>query len=122
MADPRSSRRTIGIAQLLLVLAAAALWMAARLPWVVIRSFDGLGPPKEVTLSGASWSTAAATGGDADPGRSGGGARGCGGWPLRVLAGLLAVCSFAVGYLGVSLWVLPGRRGALAQISRMSRS
>ncbi len=48
----------IGIAQLLLVVAAGALWMAARLPWVVIGSFDELGPPKEVTLTGASWSTA----------------------------------------------------------------
>ena len=40
-------------AQLLLVVAAVALWTASRLPWVVIRSFDGLGPPKSVTLSGA---------------------------------------------------------------------
>jgi uncharacterized membrane protein (TIGR02234 family) len=113
MADPRSSRRTIGIAQLLLVVAAAALWTASRLPWVVIRSFDGLGPPKEVTLSGASWSTAllpvamlmlAATVA----------AIAVRGWPLRLLAGLLAACSFAVGYLGVSLWVLPdvAARGA----------
>jgi uncharacterized membrane protein (TIGR02234 family) len=113
MADPRSSRRTIGIAQLLLVVAAAALWTASRLPWVVIRSFDGLGPPKEVTLSGASWSTAllpvamlmlAATVA----------ALAVRGWPLRLLAGLLAACSFAVGYLGVSLWVLPdvAARGA----------
>jgi len=61
MADARPGRRarlTIGIAQLLLVIAAAALWTASRLPWVVVRSFDGLGPPKEVTLSGGSWSTA----------------------------------------------------------------
>lgn len=69
----------IGIAQLLLVVAAGALWMAARLPWVVIGSFDELGPPKEVTLTGASWSA-----------------------------------SFAVGYLGISLWVVPdvAARGA----------
>ncbi len=113
MADSRSSRRRIGIAQLLLVVAAAALWTASRLPWVVIRSFDGLGPPKEVALSGASWSTAllpvaililaAAVA-----------ALAVRGWPLRVLAGLLAACSFAVGYLGISLWVLPdvAARGA----------
>src|SRR5271168_636470 len=54
----KTSRLMIGLAQLLLVIAAGALWAASRLPWVVIRSFDGLGPPKEVTLSGASWSTA----------------------------------------------------------------
>jgi uncharacterized membrane protein (TIGR02234 family) len=113
MADQRTSRRTIGIAQLLLVAAAAALWTASRLPWVVVRSFDGLGPPKEVTLSGGSWSTAllpvamlllaAAVA-----------ALAVRGLPLRVLAGLLAACSFAVGYLGVSLWVVPdvAARGA----------
>ncbi|AKN17231.1 TIGR02234 family membrane protein [Mycobacterium haemophilum] len=124
-ADTRSARAgrlTIRIAQLLLVVAAGALWLAARLPWVVIRSFDGLGPPKEVALSGASWSTALlplallmlATVVAAIAVR---------GWPLRVLAGLLAAVSFLVGYLGVSLWVLPdvAVRGAeLAHVSLLS--
>jgi uncharacterized membrane protein (TIGR02234 family) len=109
MADDRPARTgrlTIRIAQLLLVIAAAALWAASRLPWVVIRSFDGLGPPKEVTLSGASWSTAlvplallmlvAAVA-----------ALAVRGWPLRALAVLLALVGLAVGYLGVSLWVVP---------------
>ncbi|BBX73691.1 TIGR02234 family membrane protein [Mycobacterium shinjukuense] len=103
----------IGMAQVLLVVAAGALWMAARLPWVVVRSFDGLGPPREVTLSGASWSTAllplamlllaAAVAGLAVRG-----------WPLRVLAALLGAASFLVGYLGISLWVIPdvAARGA----------
>ena len=119
MADARSGRLTIGVAQVLLVVAAAALWTASRLPWVVIRSFDGLGPPKEVTLSGASWSTALlpmavlmlATAVAALAVR---------GWPLRVLAGLVAAASLVVGYLGVSLWRLPdvALRGAdLAHIS-----
>jgi uncharacterized membrane protein (TIGR02234 family) len=122
MADARPDRRarlTIGIAQLLLVIAAVALWMAARLPWVVVRSFDGLGPPKEVTLSGGSWSTALlpsallmlATAVAALAVR---------GWALRALAGLLAVVSLAIAYLGVSLWVVPdvAVRGAdLAHIS-----
>ena len=122
MADARRDRRarlTIVAAQLLLVMAAVALWAASRLPWVVIRSFDGLGPPKEVPLSGASWSTALlplallmlATGVAALAVR---------GWALRVLAGLLAAASLAVGYLGVSLWVIPdvAVRGAdLAHIS-----
>jgi uncharacterized membrane protein (TIGR02234 family) len=125
MADARRDRRarlTIGVAQLLLVVAAGALWTASRLPWVVIRSFDGLGPPKEVTLSGASWSTALlplalptlATAVAALAVR---------GWPLRLLAGLLAAASLAVGYLGVSLWVIPdvAVRGAdLAHISVVS--
>src|ERR1700758_4909191 len=125
MADARQDRRarlTIGVAQLLLVIAAMALWVASRLPWVVIRSFDGLGPPKEVTLSGASWSTAPlplallmlATAVVALAGR---------GWPLRVRAGLLAAASLAIGYLGISLWVIPdvAVRGAdLAHISVVS--
>jgi uncharacterized membrane protein (TIGR02234 family) len=125
MADARRDRRarlTIGVAQLLLVIAAVGLWAASRLPWVLIRSFDGLGPPKEVTLSGASWSTALlplallmlATAVAALAVR---------GWPLRVLAGLLAAASLAVGYLGVSLWVIPdvAVRGAdLAHVSVVS--
>jgi len=119
MADARRARPTIAIAQLLLVVAAGALWAASRLPWVVVRSFDGLGPPKEVTLSGGSWSTALlpsallmlATAVAALAVR---------GWALRALAGLLAVVSLAIGYLGVSLWVVPdvAVRGAdLAHIS-----
>src|SRR6201997_3691066 len=122
MAEARRGRRarlTIRVAQLLLVVAAGALWTASRLPWVVIRSFDGLGPPKEVTLSGASWSTALlplallmlATAVAALAVR---------GWPLRVLAGLLAAASLAVCYLGGSLWGVSdggGRGGDLAHIS-----
>lgn len=95
----------IRVAQLLLVAAAGALWAASRLPWVVIRSFDGLGPPTATTLSGAVWSTvlrplallllavavAALT---------------VRGWWLRVLAVLVALTSLAAGYLGISLWVV----------------
>jgi uncharacterized membrane protein (TIGR02234 family) len=118
MADLRTSRRTIGIAQLLLVVAAGALWLAARLPWAVIRSFDGLGPPKEVTLSGASWSTAllpvamlmlaAAIA-----------ALAVRGWQLRLLAVLLAAASFAVGYLGVSLWAIPDVAARAADLAHV---
>ncbi len=117
-----TGRWLIRIAQVTLVVAAGALWVAARLPWVVIRSFDGLGPPKEVTLSGGTWSTAllplamlllaAAVAAIAVRG-----------WLLRALAGLLAVASLAVGYLGISLWALPdvAVRGAeLAHVSVMS--
>jgi len=109
----RRGRLIIGVAQVLLVVAAGALWGASRFTWVVIRSFDGLGPPKEIALSGASWSTAllplaivnlaAAVA-----------ALAVRGWQLRALAALLAVASFAIGYLGFSLWALPdvAARGA----------
>ena len=46
------------VAQLLLVVAGLALWVASRLPWVAVSSSDGLGQPKTTTLNGASWSTA----------------------------------------------------------------
>jgi uncharacterized membrane protein (TIGR02234 family) len=109
----RRARRTIGIAQLLLVVSAGVLWAASRLTWVVIRSFDGLGPPKQIALSGATWSTAllplaivnlaAAVA-----------ALAVRGWQLRALAALTAVTSFAIGYLGISLWAVPdvAARGA----------
>ena len=48
----------IRVAQLLLVVSALGLWVASRLPWVAVRSFDGLGQPKTSTLSGATWSNA----------------------------------------------------------------
>ena len=99
-------RRTIRLAQLLLVLAALGLWVASRLPWVVIRTFDGLGQPKTTTLDGGAWSTAllplallllaAAVAGLAVRG-----------WPLRLLALLVAAASAAAGYLGISQWVVP---------------
>ncbi len=103
----------IRLAQLLLLASAAALWVASRLPWVSVTTFDGLGQPKTSTLNGAAWSPpllpmavlllAAALAGLA--------ARG---WLLRVVALLLGVVSVALGYLGVGLIVLPdvGPRGA----------
>jgi uncharacterized membrane protein (TIGR02234 family) len=99
-------RRTIRTAQALLVIAAAGLWAATRLTWVDLRTFDGLGPPKLVTLSGAEWSSALiplallllATAVAALAVR---------GWPLRMLALLVAVTSLATGYLAISLWVVP---------------
>ena len=109
----RRARLTTGLAQVLLVVAAGALWAASRLTWVVIRSFDGLGPPKDMAVSGAAWSTAllplalvnlaAAVA-----------ALAVRGWQLRALSALLAAASFAIGYLGVSLWAVPdvAARGA----------
>jgi uncharacterized membrane protein (TIGR02234 family) len=109
MADAQPDRpgwRTILVAQALLVAAAAGLWTASRLTWVDVRTFDGLGPPKLVTLSGAAWSSALV------PLTlvllaSAVAALAVRGWPLRVLAVLVAVASLATGYLAISLWVIP---------------
>ena len=95
----------IRVAQLLLVLAAAGLWVASRLTWVQVSSFDGLGQPKSADLSGATWSTAliplallvAAAAVAALAVR---------GWPLRILAVLVAAASAGMGYLAISLWVV----------------
>ena len=105
-ATDRARRRSIRIAQTLLVVAAAGLWAASRLTWVELRTFDGLGPPKLTTLSGAAWSSALvplallllATAIAALAVR---------GWPLRVLAMLVAVASLATGYLAISTLVIP---------------
>lgn len=112
------SRRTLVTAQVLLVAAAAALWIASRLPWVSIRSFDELSPPTTTTLSGAEWSTvllpaalvllAAVVA-----------ALAVRGWPLRVLALLVAALSLAMGYLAIGQWAasdVAARAAHLAQI------
>jgi len=103
----------IRLAQLFLVLAAGGLWVASRLAWVSVRSSDGLGQPRTSTLSGAEWSNALlplavlllATAVAALAVR---------GWPLRVVAVLTALACLVMGYLGVSLIVMPdvGPRGA----------
>lgn len=95
----------IRVAQLLMVLAALALWVASRLPWVEITSFDGLGQPKTITLNGATWSAAltplallllaAAVA-----------ALAVRGWLLRVLAVLVAVASGLMAYLAITQWVV----------------
>jgi uncharacterized membrane protein (TIGR02234 family) len=107
----------IRVGQLVLVVSAVLLWVASRMVWVSVTSFDGLGQPKTVTLTGASWSNAllplavlllaAAVAGLAVRG-----------WGLRAVAVLLAVVTLLLGYLGVSLIVTPdvGPRAAeLAQ-------
>ncbi len=106
------------IGQLALVLSAAALWGASRLTWVQVSSFDGLTHPKTEDLTGGTWSTAliplalvvlaAAVA-----------ALAVRGWPLRILAVLVAGASAAMGYLAISLWVVPdvGARAArLAEV------
>jgi uncharacterized membrane protein (TIGR02234 family) len=95
----------IRTAQLLLVLAAAVLWVASRMTWVEVTSFDGLGQPKTAALSGGSWSTAlvplavlqlaAAIA-----------ALAVRGWPLRLLAVMVAVSSVGTAYLAITLWVI----------------
>ena len=105
-ADEHRGKRMIRVAQLLLIVAAIGLWAAARVTWVQLEVFDGLGQPKTVTLSGSTWSTAllpvalllaAATVA----------ALAVRGWPLRALAVLLAVVSLGTAYLGISQWVVP---------------
>ncbi|TPG32220.1 TIGR02234 family membrane protein [Mycolicibacterium hodleri] len=106
------------IAQLLLILSALALWVASRMPWVDVTSFDGLGQPKSTTLNGAAWSTAlvplalvalaAAVA-----------ALAVRGWVLRLVGGLVAVATVGMGYMGIGLWVtrdVAVRAAALAQI------
>jgi uncharacterized membrane protein (TIGR02234 family) len=93
------------LAQLLLLVSAGALWVASRMVWVEVTSFDGLGQPKTTALNGASWSTAlvplamlllaAAVA-----------ALAVRGWPLRLLAVLIAAASAGMAYLAISLWVL----------------
>jgi uncharacterized membrane protein (TIGR02234 family) len=95
----------IRLAQLLLLLSAAALWGASRTVWVDVASFDGLGQPKATALTGGTWSTAlvplaaillvAAVAPMAVRG-----------WRLRLLAMIVAAISAVMAYLAISLWVI----------------
>ena len=94
------------VAQLMLVLAAIGLWGASRLTWITLTSFDGLGPPRTTAVSGASWSTALVpfavlllAGAVA--------ALAVRGWPLRLLAVLVALVSAGAAYLSITLWTTP---------------
>lgn len=100
-------------ARLLLLAGAALSWAGSRLTWVSVRSFDGLGPPRDSALTGAAWSTAllplavllAAAALAALAVR---------GWLLRAVAAVVAAACLVLGYLGISLMVMPdvGPRGA----------
>lgn len=78
---------------------------ASRMTWVDVTSFDGLGQPRTIALSGGSWSTALvplavlllATAVAALAVR---------GWPLRALAVLAAIASAGMAYLAISLWLV----------------
>lgn len=104
------------LGQMLLVVAAAGLWGASRLTWVQVTSFDGLTHPRTDDLTGATWSTAliplalvalaAAVA-----------ALAVRGWPLRILAVLVAAASAAMGYLAISLWVVPDVAARAARLA-----
>jgi uncharacterized membrane protein (TIGR02234 family) len=94
------------IGQLMLLIAAVALWVASRMTWVEVSSFDGLGQPETTTLNGGAWSTAlvplalillAAVL------KSTVGPR----WQLRLLAVIVGALSAVMAYLAISLWVVP---------------
>jgi uncharacterized membrane protein (TIGR02234 family) len=112
------ARLTIRAAQGLLVASAAGLWAASRLTWVELRTFDGLGPPKLVTLSGAGWSSGLiplallllATALAALAVRS---------WALRLLAVLLALASLATGYLAISTLEMPDVAARAAELAHV---
>jgi uncharacterized membrane protein (TIGR02234 family) len=94
----------IRIAQVLLVASAGALWLASRMTWIEVTSFNGLGPPKTTALSGGQWSTllvplaallvVAALKSAIGPT-----------WQLRLLAVVVGGLSAAMGYLAIGLWV-----------------
>ena len=95
----------IRLAQLLMLLSAAALWGASRMVWVDVQSSDGLGQPKTTLLTGASWWSAlvplaaillvAAVAPIAVRG-----------WRLGLLAVIVAGISAVMAYMAISLWVI----------------
>jgi uncharacterized membrane protein (TIGR02234 family) len=94
------------IGQLSLLLAAGALWLASRMTWVTVTSFNGLGQPQMVTLTGGKWSTALvplALMLLAAVLKSTVGPR----WQQRLLAVVLGGMSAVMAYLAISQWVIP---------------
>src|SRR6478752_8020655 len=92
--------------QLMLLVAAGALWLASRMTWVVVSSFDGLGQPETVNLNGGKWSTALVPLAVillAAVLKSTVGPR----WQLRLLALVVGVLSGVMAYLAISLGVVP---------------
>jgi uncharacterized membrane protein (TIGR02234 family) len=106
------------VGQLVLLIAAAALWLASRMTWVVVRSFDGLGQPKTAALDGGAWSTALVPLAVillAAVLKSTVGPR----WQLRLLALVVGALSAVMAYLAISLWVVPDvavRAAGLAEV------
>jgi uncharacterized membrane protein (TIGR02234 family) len=106
------------IGQLLLLVAAGALWLASRLTWVEVSSFDGLGQPETATLNGGTWSTALVPLALillAAMLKSTVGPR----WQLRLLALVVGALSAVMAYLAISLWVITDvavRAAGLAEV------
>ncbi len=106
------------IGQLILLLAAGALWLASRMTWVAVSSFDGLGQPKTTTLNGGAWSTALVPLAVillAAVLKSTVGPR----WQLRLLALVVGALSAVMAYLAISFWVVPDvavRAAGLAEV------
>ena len=106
------------IGQLSLLLAAGALWLASRMTWVVVSSFDGLGQPESATLTGGSWSTAlvplalmllaAVLKSTVGPT-----------WQLRLLAVVVGGMSAVMAYLAISLWVVPDIAARAADLAEV---
>jgi uncharacterized membrane protein (TIGR02234 family) len=94
------------LGQVVLLVAAGALWLASRMTWVEVSSFDGLGQPETATLNGGAWSTAlvplavillaAVLKSTVGPW-----------WQLRLLALVVGALSAVIAYLAISLWVIP---------------
>ncbi|WP_433604484.1 TIGR02234 family membrane protein [Prescottella agglutinans] len=51
-------RRAVGIAALLLAVAAVCLWGSSRMTWVTVTSSDGLGEDRVTHLDGGTWAAA----------------------------------------------------------------
>lgn len=94
------------LGQVTLLLAAGALWVASRMTWVEVSSFDGLGQPQTAVLNGGAWSTALVPLAVillAAVLKSTVGPR----WQLRLLALVVGALSAVMAYLAISLWVVP---------------
>lgn len=106
------------LAQLLLLSSAGALWVASRMVWVDVQSFDGLGQPKTTALNGTAWSTAlvalavmlavAAIAPIAVRG-----------WRLGLLALIVAGVSAVMAYMAISLWAIRDVAVRAAQLAEV---
>jgi uncharacterized membrane protein (TIGR02234 family) len=107
------------VGQLMLLVAAGALWLASRMTWVVVSSFDGLGQPETANLNGGKWSTALVPLAVillAAVLKSTVGPR----WQLRLLALVVGGLSGVMAYLAISLWAVPDvavRAAGLADVA-----
>ncbi|WP_219602980.1 TIGR02234 family membrane protein [Mycobacteroides sp. LB1] len=104
-AQRNPGRKQLLVGAGLLVIAAGGLWAASKFTWVRLRSFDGLGEPRTIVVSGTDWSAALVPMAVALVAAAIA-TLAIRGWALRVLAGLAAVIGAGAAYLGVSLWAV----------------